>query len=90
MNFIFNILMVEQHFSYLSLTVYFDINLVCTVYTIWGRRMIGISGSLICSKTLMELILTPVVNIGEIRRALLAKSTPLTSSFVTLGSCHIF
>ena len=31
--------------------------------------MIGIPGSLIWSKTLMELYLTPVVNFGEVRRA---------------------
>ena len=36
----------------------------------WGRRMIEISGSLIWSKTLMELIFNPpVVNFGEIPRA---------------------
>ena len=44
--------------------------------------MIGISGSLIWSKTLMELILTPLVNFGEVRKAQLAKSTLLTSAFV--------
>ena len=44
-----------------------------------GRRMIGISGSLIYSKTLMELIfsLTPEVNFGEVQRPQLAKSTLL-------------
>ena len=37
----------------------------CTVsikrmnYTVWGRRVIGISGSLIWSKTLMKLIFNP-------------------------------
>ena len=34
-----------------------------------GRRVIGISGSLIWSKILMELIFNPVVNFGEVRRA---------------------
>ena len=34
------------------------------IYLIWGRRVIGISGSLICSKTLMELIFNPC---GEFR-----------------------
>ena len=43
-----------------------------------GRRLIGISGSLIWSKTLMELMFTPVANFGEVRRAQLAKSTLLT------------
>ena len=58
---------------------------------IWGRRMIGISGSLIWSKTLIELILlTPVVNFDEVQRAQLAKSTLLTSSLVPLGSFQIF
>ena len=39
--------------------------------------MIGISGSLIWSTTLMELI-TPVVNFGEVRRTQILKSTFLT------------
>ena len=55
-----------------------------------GRRLIGIFGSLIWWKTLMELILTPVVNISEVRRAQLAKSTLLTSSLVPLGSFQFF
>ena len=42
-----------------------------------GRRVIGISGYLIWSKTLMELISNPVVNFGEVRRAQLANSTLL-------------
>ena len=43
------------------------------------KKVIGISGSLIWSKTLMELIgyLTPVVNFCEDRRAQLVKSTHL-------------
>ena len=36
------------------------------------------------------LILTPVVNFGEVRRVLLAKSTLLTSTLVPLGSFQIF
>ena len=52
----------------------------------WGRRVIRISGSLIWSKTLMELYLTPVVNFGEVRRAQLAKSSLLASTLVPLGS----
>ena len=53
--------------------------------------MIGISGSLIGSKTLMELIqyLTPVVNFGEVRRTQLAKSILLTSTLVPLRSIKI-
>ena len=47
-----------------------------------GRRVTGISGSLIWSKILMERYLTPVVNFGEVQRAQLAKSTLLTSSLV--------
>ena len=56
-----------------------------------GRRLIGISGSLSWSTTLMELMfsLTPVANFGEVRRAQLAKSTLLTS-LVPLGSFQIF
>ena len=49
--------------------------------------MIGISGSLIWSKTLMKLIFDPC---GEVRRAQLAKSINLISSLVTLGSFEIF
>ena len=52
--------------------------------------MIGISGSPFLSKTLMELILTPVVNFGEVRRAQLTKSTLLISTLVPLGSFQIF
>ena len=37
----------------------------------------------------MELVLTPVVNFGEVRRAQLAKSTLLTSTLVPLGSFQI-
>ena len=50
-----------------------------------GRRVIGISESLIWSETQMELILTPVVNFGEVRGAQLAKSTFLISTLVPLG-----
>ena len=52
---------------------------------IWGRRVIGIFGSMIWWKTLMEL-----VNFGEVRKAQLGKSTLLTSSLVPLGSFQIF
>ena len=51
--------------------------------------MIGISGSLIWSKTLMELIFNTVVNFTEVRRAQLAKSTLLTSTLVPLRSLQI-
>ena len=52
--------------------------------------MIGISGSLTWSKTLMELIFNPVVNFGEVRRAQLAKFTLLASTLVPLGSFQFF
>ena len=52
--------------------------------------MIGISGSLNWSKTLMELIyLTPVVNFGEVRRAQLAKFTLPTFTLVPLESFKV-
>ena len=51
--------------------------------------MIGISGSLVWSKTLMELTFYHVVNFGEFRRAQLAKSTLLASSLVSLRSFQI-
>ena len=49
-----------------------------------------ISGYLIWSKTLMELILTLAVNFGEVWRTQLAKSTLLTSTLVPLRSFKIF
>ena len=49
-------------------------------YNIRVRRVIGISGSPIYSKSLMELIFNPVVNFDEVRRVQLAKSTLLTST----------
>ena len=60
-----------------------------TLFLLRGRRVIGISGSLIWSKTLMERYLTPVVNFGEVLRTQLARSTILTSSLVPLGSFRI-
>ena len=45
--------------------------------------MIAISGSLIWSKTLVELIFNPC---GEVRKSHLATSTLLTSTLVPLGS----
>ena len=51
--------------------------------------VIGISGSLIWSKTLMELIFKLVVNFCKVRRAQLAKSTLLTSFLVPLGSFKV-
>ena len=47
--------------------------------------MIGISGSLTWSKTLMD-----VLNFTEVRRAQLAKSTLLASTMVPLESFQIF
>ena len=55
--------------------------------------MIGISGSLIWSKTLMELIFnpcSPAVNFSDVWRDKLAKSTLLTSTLVPLGSFRSF
>ena len=52
--------------------------------------MIGISGSLIWSKTLLELMFNPRGKFRcEVRRAQLAKSTLLTSSLVHLGSFKV-
>ena len=50
-----------------------------------GAKMIRISGSLIWSKTLMEMIFNPCGNFGEVRWVQLAKATLLTSSLVPLG-----
>ena len=52
------------------------------IYIYMGKTVIGISGSLIWSKTL-------VVNFGEVRKVQLAKSTLLTSKLGPLGSFHI-
>ena len=52
--------------------------------------MIGIRRSLILSKTLIEVIFNHWVNFGEVRRAHLAKPTPLISWLVFLGSFQIF
>ena len=41
-------------------------------------------------KPLMELILTPVVNFGEVQRAQLANFTLLTSTLMPLGYFQIF
>ena len=56
---------------------------------IWRRRVIGISGSLIWSKTLWNWYLTPVVNFGEVRRAQLVRSPLLTTMLGPLGSFQI-
>ena len=55
-----------------------------------GRNVIGIYGSLIWSKPLMELLFNPLMNFGEVRSAQLAKSTLLTSTLVPLGYFQIF
>ena len=49
--------------------------------------MTGTSGSLIWSITLMELILTPVVNFGEIRRAQVSQ---MHSPHLHVGAPGIF
>ena len=62
-----------------------------TLPIIWGRKVIGISGSLILSKTLMELIFNLCREFRcEVQRTQLAKSTLLTFTPVPLGSFHIF
>ena len=45
---------------------------------------------MIWSKTLTKLILTPVANFGEVRRAQLAKSTLFTSTLGPLGSFKLY
>ena len=52
-----------------------------------AQKVIGISGSLIWSKPLMELIFNPF---GEVRRAQLVKSTIITSMLGPLGSFRSF
>ena len=65
-------------------------NIFSPLGTIWGQRVIGITGSLIWSKPWWNWYLTPAVNFGKVRRAQLAKSTLHTSSLVPLGSFQIF
>ena len=55
-----------------------------------GRRVIGISGSLIWSNPWWNWYLTPVVNSGDVRMAQLAKFTLHTFTLVPLGSLQIF
>ena len=52
-------------------------------------RVFRVSGCLMWSKILMELLFTPMVNFIEVRRAQLAKSTLLTSTLVPLGHFQI-
>ena len=68
----------------------FTVNIYYTSNLLRGRRVIGISGSLIWSETLMELIFNPCGEFREVRRIQLAKSTPLTYTLVLLGSFQIF
>ena len=56
----------------------------------WGRRVIGISGSLIWSKTLKELIFNPCGWILVSLEGPVSQSTLLTSTLVPLGSFHIY
>ena len=71
--------------------LYFNhFNLIGIYIYIWGRRVIGISGSLIGQKLWWNWYLTPVVNFGDVRLGRLAKSTLLISSLVLLGSFQIF
>ena len=55
-----------------------------------GRRVIGISGSLIWSRTLVELNLTPVVNFGEVRMVQLNQIHSPHLHVGPLGSFRIF
>ena len=64
-------------------------------YYRWGggrAQVHWISGSLSDQKPPIELItyLTCVVNFGEVRKAQLAKYTPLTSTIGPLGSFQIY
>ena len=54
------------------------------------RRLIWISGSLIWSRTLMELTFNPCSEFGGVRRVQLAKSTLLTCTLGLLWSFQIF
>ena len=53
----------ESEFD-ISLKLLIMVHCECSIYIYWGRRVIGISESLIWSKTLMELIFNPC---GEYR-----------------------
>ena len=53
----------------------------------WGRRGIGISGSLIWSKTLMELIFNPY---GEFRRSPEGPVSQIHSPYLLVGAPGIF
>ena len=57
---------------------------------IWGQRVIGISRSLIWSKTLMAMIFSPCGEFRLVRRAQLAKSILLTTTLGLLESFRSF
>ena len=56
-------------------------------YTHWGRRLIGISGSLTWSKTLMELMFNPC---GEFRWSLEGPVSQIHSPHLLIGAPGIF
>ena len=58
-----------------------------TCYWIWGRRVIGISGSLIWSETLMKLIFNPF---GEFRWSLEGPVSQIHSTHLLVGAPGIF
>ena len=84
-----NVEFLELYLFFQKKTLYLYVCIYIYIY-IWGRRVIGISKSLIWSKTLMALIFNTLVNFGEVWRAQLAKSTLLTSMLVPLGCFQIF
>ena len=57
------------------------------IYVYWGRRLIGISGSLIWSKTLMELIFNPC---GEFRWSPEGPVSQIHSPHLHVGAPGIF
>ena len=57
------------------------------IFQIWGRRFIGISGSLIWSKTLMELMFNPC---GELRWSPEGPVSQIHSPHLLVGASEIF
>ena len=73
----------NQHF-YQRITAQF-INLI-PLYNLWGRRLIGISGSLIWSKTLMELMFNPC---GEFRWSSEGPASQIHSPHLLVGALGV-
>ena len=81
------ILLFVENYKELMLILFY---LTMVVYYIAGEGWLGFPDLLSGLKPWWNIYLTSVVNFGEVRKAQLAKSTLLTSTFVPLGCYQIF